>query len=485
LVTSHIREMAHVRARKAIHMLRALCQMFATLVCCAVVSASLGQPRPRALVNAQKYRDALETGRIEFSLLDHGNTEPIFYTAQFAGSDKLVINHGDAQGVMGRSPTTGKGTAKGPHVMLVANGRTWDHESDTIFAVLFEQKNAPTTWHLRALGLGCSNSFDDVDGTLWRDAVAQPSARTYVERQEDGLEVVEATTDYGVITWWMDPQRGWSPVRVTFAKDGKVVFESRTTLQHVDGTWYPASVRFFMGGSDKPNAVVTVLSAAFNKPNQPRHLTPADMGMDRGCNIQAVRANGKTDFLMFDGENAVSQEEFARRMKAGQLDFGPRYMREIARSNPGAAVGERGISGKAKAVSASIWEQYTADFIKTYRLNDEQSEKAMAILHDCQDRARAYLDKHKVEFEEYEKRRENTLPKDKPADVDVAKELREQKTKLMQPIEDIFEDELKPRLDRLPTTAQRKIGDAEKAAEEARHQKAVASQPVRSEGKVP
>lgn len=113
------------------------------------------------------------------------------------------------------------------------------------------------------------------------------------------------------------------------------------------------------------------------------------------------------------------------------------------------------------------WEAYTRDFIAKYQLNEEQTQKAMTILKSCQDNAAKVAAGNKSEMEQLEKREaELRSSKDAAAKGKELGEITKRKEALTKPIGDIFETQLKPRLDRLPTRAQRKAADeaAKKAA---------------------
>jgi hypothetical protein len=103
-----------------------------------------------------------------------------------------------------------------------------------------------------------------------------------------------------------------------------------------------------------------------------------------------------------------------------------------------------------------MWAQYVREFIERYRLNDEQSQKAMAILAGCQRRADQVLARQKpqltalvLKLEEARKRGERTA----------LRELTDQINGLREPINKIFQTELKPRLEPLPTRAQREAAE--------------------------
>ena len=100
----------------------------------------------------------------------------------------------------------------------------------------------------------------------------------------------------------------------------------------------------------------------------------------------------------------------------------------------------------------SPWLLYVKEFIKRYQLNEDQSERAMAILKDCQQRAQAFLDRRKAEFNRTLGELESAQSR---ADKDAVKKHEDKLMSLRKPIDEIFDKQLKPRLDKLPTRAQR------------------------------
>ncbi len=105
----------------------------------------------------------------------------------------------------------------------------------------------------------------------------------------------------------------------------------------------------------------------------------------------------------------------------------------------------------------SQWEAYVREFIQRYRLDEAQTQRANAILKDCQDQANRHIQRCKSELEQLD-RKLTDLGQSKEGGKDKIKELseiNEQRNKLLAPINEIFEKQLKPRLERLPTRAQR------------------------------
>jgi hypothetical protein len=427
------------------------------------------QPRPQALENAQRYRERLQTGMVEFSLRDtRWGLPTTFYTAQFGKADDILVNRGDEHGLFFCSDGSVSTAHVGAHAVLKKDDRTWVHDSDYIAADVYESgSRAENIFRLRALGLAWRFSLDDAHETLWRERVKQPGARTYHESVQDGLHVVTCEADYGTITWWIDPERGWNPVRVTLEDGRGVIAESRSTLRQFDGVWYPATTVFHKGG--KLVQVVSVESARFNRPEDPRVLTPGDIGIECGMQLSVQRSGDQTQIMMYDGEKPVSLHEYAKRFHAGEVQRGPRSQRALARLEAEAVEREFGhvgspedpkYDGMVKGRRATEWEEYTRRFIVKYRLDSEQEQKALAILRDCQERANQYILQHRAEFEGLIRRAravaENANDSERSGAYSAVYQTR---TRLTRPIVRIFDEQLKPRLEKLPTRAQREAAD--------------------------
>lgn len=87
------------------------------------------------------------------------------------------------------------------------------------------------------------------------------------------------------------------------------------------------------------------------------------------------------------------------------------------------------------------WDRYVRDFTRRYRLDDSQQATAQSVLREMLDRREAYEQSHRDDFDAA---RKLALP-------DQQKRLAE----LNQPVEYLF-SQLKSRLDRIPTTEQRR-----------------------------
>ncbi len=103
------------------------------------------------------------------------------------------------------------------------------------------------------------------------------------------------------------------------------------------------------------------------------------------------------------------------------------------------------------------WDLYVRTFIEKYELNEAQSVSAHSILRECKTRAAAYRLSKERDFAEAKKRLADVQKSKQPAEITKTKEKvwKSVLEKLRRPVDDLFE-ELKGRLARIPTAAQKK-----------------------------
>lgn len=108
----------------------------------------------------------------------------------------------------------------------------------------------------------------------------------------------------------------------------------------------------------------------------------------------------------------------------------------------------------------SEWERYVREFIEKYQLDEAQTQRAQAILKDCQEQAQNYLQRRKAALEQLDKRDKDLGSS--AADAQARQRLREQRERILAPVNRIFEERLKPRLEKLPTRQQRDAAETQK-----------------------
>lgn len=302
--------------------------------------------------------------------------------------------------------------------------------------------------------------------------------RRFSQHERDGVHVVEAKLDYGTYTWWIDPRRGDSIVRSTVADESGVVFETRTTVRQHGDFWFPEMVSIYRRDHEdgqSPAEIIQVLSAEFNHSDHPRRFTPKDLGIEAGVNVRTYDGFGRrTELKMFDGEAAVDPDEYLRRRRSGDVEPGETVKRLYAEARAQREKWEQetGLtleqmyperfphSLQFRTRHESAWERYTRAFIERYALDAEQAQQAWSICEDCQERARAYLDSRKQKLDELQREMTAAGTGDAARDMRRRQDAVARLSEQLKPIDEIFEKQLKPRLDRIPTRAQRETAKA-------------------------
>lgn len=447
---------------------------------CSLLSVvGRGDPRPSVLPPALRsiaaQRGRWRTGRIEYVITgDHRWNTPRFFEAAFAGPDVLVTDRGDADGIIARySDGDPQPYGFGPAYSLLIDDRTWSYVEGQVVANLFEHSNIKATFDLRTLGL--SYQFhggrikDAMRGGATEDAPVQYDVSSRHERT-----IVRGDTGHGVVTWVLDRTAGGLPQRVTFEVDGHVAYESRTELQQYGDIWYPARVEYYRDSwqdGKAPYQVVEVLSLDVDPPDIPARLAPGDIHIDAGLNVQVrdIQALGRPPRLMkWSGDDVVTLDQFAAAFNAGKIQPGPYFLQNIGRAQAMMAL-HRAHEAKAAEKEAdspapashpsatqldlhlSAWETYTARFIARYRLDDKQTQQAIAILRDCQQQAQQVA----ARFRAGQPAR--TADGSKSADGEHSSDAGRQNPELVRKLEALFNRQLKPRLERLPTRQQRRM----------------------------
>jgi hypothetical protein len=437
------------------------------------------EDRPQALLQLERHRHMLETAHIEWShdYQDLYGAHPRFITTRIAGDDSIDQYRGDEEGVFDRLPNgTPQPNQMKPISVLSKDGEVWMHPEKSWGADYFP--DGTRTPDMRALGLTFGLPNYHVEEALWHEHVKQPSPRRYSETMEGEYQVVRAETDYGTLEWWLDPRRDGEIVRYVEINQGEVVGESRVALRQYDGVWFPESVSNYAKGyrdGKEPRETIRIHYASFNQPEHPRSFEPKDIGVEAGIHIKEYDPQRKLLAWnrIYDGDKIVSDEEYLRRMAAGEIQKGPTVQRmaaedEIRRQRePGGGspnmmvmrMGDKSYSVRTQDY-LTMWEEYTRGFIERYKLNDEQTQKAWTICLESEAEARGHLAKLKSKLDEIQERLAKASESKEKAEQERAAELRERRQKLFEPIDQIFERQLKPRLEKLPTRAQKEAAES-------------------------
>lgn len=161
----------------------------------------------------------------------------------------------------------------------------------------------------------------------------------------------------------------------------------------------------------------------------------------------------RSNFEAFD-------KKFAR-WRDGGYDPGIDRFVFRTRSAPEPPEGQDAVVGPGPwtVTNDSYWDLYVRNFIKRYKLDAAQAETAYSILKECKDRAEQYTETHKGEIDTSEaKLRELRLSGSPRRDIIEAEK---QHRGLTAPLDDLF-TELRERLEKIPTSAQRELYEGEK-----------------------
>ena len=90
--------------------------------------------------------------------------------------------------------------------------------------------------------------------------------------------------------------------------------------------------------------------------------------------------------------------------------------------------------------------------------------RANPATSDCQQRASRYLAKREKDFEKLDEEAEDLKTSDAKDRAQRLAAIDKRHRKLMQPIDEIFEKQLRPRLEKLPTSAQRRAAEQRETA---------------------
>jgi hypothetical protein len=412
-----------------------------------------GASAPDALVRLYESRARLTTAEVDWSRHQFEGpkfqTEHTkFYTSRLSAKERALYSRGDEEGVVTRDSEGGPSKVHpGSYMSFEGPDGVFDRWDGEHEANWMPKGSARWTPDLRTLGTLPWFCYDDIHDAMWKDPGETPLPRSYSESTEGALRVVTATRAGAALTWWIDPQRGWQATRVTFSRDGVIEKEARIALAKFGEHWLPQSVMYFSNGyknGTEPCDVTTIDKAVFNDPRQPQVLSPADIGVTPRMFVWLKdNTMKKVGTGTWNGARITGAHFFPGMGPGVQL-----VQQALEKAAPAAATSR-------PATPDSQWEAYTRRFIERYRLTDDQVEAALQILKNAQDQAQSYLTRHAEEFEKLRADEAILRAAGEPEGSTRQAALRERRAKLHEPIDEIFEKQLKARLEKLPTRKQR------------------------------
>lgn len=291
----------------------------------------------------------------------------------------------------------------------------------------------------------------------------------WTERRAGRLIAVTANVQGGRanITWYIDPERDWNPERVVMKDSEGNVAECRSKLEKFNGRWLPAVTEYYQNGQLQSQIVVS--DAAFTN-DAPSDFTPGDLGMEPGVVFSMQNADNDQNWT-WDGVGVVPRQEFYQAIKEGKRKWGPTF--ERIRSGQGydspymteedrVRLQFKRQQLRLQAYEArrnGAWLAFVTDFIAKHKLDAEQSQKAMAILRDCEEMAAQVYASQKPAVTRAIAALESART---AGDLDKIKAVEAELIQMNTPLDEIFNKQLKPRLNALLTRAQLRAAEPAK-----------------------
>lgn len=402
-----------------------------------------------------------------------------YFAATAAGSDVLLSDDGDEEGVV-RRDSEGRPQYLGaePVHSLRSDDQFWVFIPGNVYADLFTDQPGDGRFDPRALGL-TARSYSS---SALHEELGLSGTRPvrFQKFRRDGLEVVRAEfADGGATEWHLAPEQGGLPIAVRREIQGRIVAECSSELHEFDGMWYPARVTYYGEGGragGDVREIVEVLSLEREPADVPDRLTPEYIGIDAGMNICLRRGSQPVPELRkWDGQQALTLEQYQDAWSAGQVREGPNFLANLERARAmevleaveavlaaekaDAQGGQPAGPGHARATTQSLLERltgqeaYTSEFIRRYRLDAEQTQRAILVLRDCQALGWAHLARVSDQVKGWSDARK-TLTFTRPTTQGNA-EIDRLHRQIFGRLEEIFTTRLYPRLEAIPTRAQR------------------------------
>jgi len=428
-------------------------------------------------------REFLATGELTWSARKYDAdramypNETRFYSAKFSPAEVVRVTHGNAAGEVSRSESGNVVTTR-LQGTLWAEGQHWWHELDPILPATVKSAQGSMPYDPRTFGLSASPGCPPA--SRLRENLGSQKC---TEASDGPFTTLRFISEDGQATqFWLDPERGGAPVRVRTEWANGRRFEARYKLAERDGVWFPTEAVFYdseFENGASPTQEMMIIGATFNRPEHPLTLGPEEIGVVSGGALHLRQPDGSIRPGVWGGDRIMTDEEYSAAVRAGlaaddprlalsarmnNLRQGERLQRLLERS--GERVDEFGrivkidpSSDKPRtSMPESEWERYVRAFCEKYRLDEDQRQKAEAILEECKQLAHQRADPLARKIDEL------NAPDAPPAeDAAAVQKRREQTGQLRERIEkittEVFHTDLVPRIEKLPTRAQRRAVD--------------------------
>lgn len=256
----------------------------------------------------------------------------------------------------------------------------------------------------------------------------------------------------------IDSARGWNATRVEYVVNGRVREHCDVELSRAGGdVWFPSRARMFRG--DHLETSVDVLTANFDASQLPESFGPADTGVQVGMEYClegfgtaiTMAPDGRSvlgDSLKWDGAGAMPLQEYFDKVRDGVLEPGP-YVR--AKMNGALTEQDKRLAQLQTSPGVvrsrlSWWRALVENFIQVHELDHDQVQAALACLRRAEERADDLLRRRQSQFDELAKERDS-------GDITMD-EAKKRFAALIEPVDALLDQQLKPCLRKIPTRAQ-------------------------------
>lgn len=387
-------------------------------------------------------------------------TVPIFhFTSRFANGDHLVVNRGDDAGAIGQD-SFGNPFFSRVVILWQRHGEFWSTDGDSLTAKLFPRDSRAS--RLPVIDIRAQDAsprldrYVDLHSAIWKLDLEKLGPVEYSATTEKGLHVISAraadaqgnSTEY---RWYLDPKRGWSPLKTEFLQQGHVVLEARITPKDYGGIWFPESIARFKRTwheGRKPFNLVSIESARFDN-GLPDELGPADIGVEVGTNIGIIGSEGQ-EVLIWDGTKPGNADEVWARVDKGELKRGPNFIRNSSKPRLPATMPANPILQGAR----SRWQRFVDAFGQEHNFSQAQDRAAQGILEDCLKRADKALAERKNDLDECRRLARDLAVTPRSDAFEKRTRLFKLHGELNRFLQTILEQQLQPRLEALLTTQQ-------------------------------
>jgi len=451
-------------------------------------SPDLVGPTPKAIQQMLSSRDGLGSGRLEWTRTSVVTGAPVrqHFRSRFAlNGDAVFENRGDDAGWVFVDPATGEGTSRFPEIFLSNGDGFWSYMETSRRAVRFDRSLNPASpaWPRESTGADESTallagriqdvrwlgihygleSMEQGDFRIQNPGRVEGVPYTWESKERDGKHVVRQIVAEGWTTEWViDPQRGWNAESVVIrSPEGERLAETHCVLEKLGDRWFPTFVTCYQSGILVD--IVEVESGAFDADGGPAEFTPGEI-LEAGVQI-VTRPSGER--LVWDGNTTLNWPDWRDGVLAGAYQPGPNVLRaEAGIPSPYATpeqIAERAELTRRLRQDMTVrhwfgeWERFVAETIVTYKYVERQQELAREILKKCQERGHEYLAGAE---ERIHTAREELAEARRQADAPRVERAERKLEALREPIDEIFERMLKPRVLGLATDEQREAVEA-------------------------